>query len=97
MNKLVKQFEGLFWFADLDKLSIIKDKNVIIHQVLAYGTLADFKKLVKLYGLKTVRQEFLKPQPGLYYPAILNFCQYLLGVKKVNKERYLKNVYGNLL
>lgn len=96
MKNRLKKFKGLFWFLNINKLDFSKDKNLIIHQVLAYGTFDDFKTLKKIYGLKTIRKEFLKPKKGLYYPSILNFYQYLLGIKKINKNQYLKQAYGPL-
>ena len=66
----------------------------IIHQTLAYGTMDDVKKLLRLYGKDKVKKEFQKPAKGLYHPEILNFCQFLLGVKKLDKKKYLKNIHG---
>lgn len=84
-------FKPLFWFLAADKLDPDKDKNLIIHQVLAYGTLKDLKALFKLYGKPMVKKEFQNPRAGLYQPSVLNFCQHLLGVKKINPQKYLKN------
>ncbi len=91
--KELNQFKRLFWFIDPSRLDIRKDRNLIIHQVLAYGTLADVKRLFKLYGKRTVKQEFQKPKKGLYQPSVLYFIQYLLGVNKINAKEYLKNIY----
>lgn len=91
----INPFKHLFWFLDSNKLDLNKDRNLIVHQVLAYGTLEDLRQLIKLYGKETVRKEFKKPQAGLYQPSILNFAQHVLGVAKVDQNKYLKRVYEN--
>ncbi|PIS32370.1 hypothetical protein COT40_00310 [Candidatus Peregrinibacteria bacterium CG08_land_8_20_14_0_20_41_10] len=84
-------FAHLFWFLDSTKLDLIKDRNLIIHQTLAYGTMDDFKKLLQTYSKKTLCCEFQKGGRGLYLPAVLEFCRYLLKVKRLNhKTKYLK-------
>jgi len=93
-RKIPKSFAPLFWFLDYKKLDPGEDKHLIIHQVLSYGTMDDLRELLKIYGFKTVRNEFKKPKAGLYQPKILAFCQYILGVKKLDKQKYLKNVYA---
>ncbi|PIR92630.1 hypothetical protein COU01_00680 [Candidatus Falkowbacteria bacterium CG10_big_fil_rev_8_21_14_0_10_44_15] len=87
-------FKHLFWFANSGKLNLKKDKHLIIHQVLSHGNMDDVRRLFKIYGKQTIRKEFKKPEPGLYYPDILNFVQYLLGIKKITKKKYLKNLYA---
>jgi len=89
-----KSFAPLFWFLDCKELDLKKDKHLIIHQVLSYGTMDDLRELFKLYSFKTVQKEFKKPKAGLYQPNVLAFCQYILKVKKLNKQKYLKNIYA---
>lgn len=89
----LKTFQPLFWFCDLSHLDLKKARNLIIHQVLAYGTMDDIRRLIKIFGKQVVRKEFKKPLPGLYHLKILNLCQYLLGVKKIDKNKYLKKIY----
>lgn len=93
MKKELTKFKPLFWFLNADKLDPQKDRNLIVHQVLSYGTLDDLRRLLKLYGKAAVRREFKKPAPGLYQPSILNFCQHVLGIKKINPKRYLKKIH----
>lgn len=89
-----KSFASYFWFVDHKKLNLEKDKHLIVHQVLSYGTMDDLRKLLKIYGLTVVQKEFKKPKAGLYQPNVLAFCQYILGVKKLDKQKYLKNIYA---
>ena len=94
--KITNPFNHLFWYLDSTKLDLNKDRNLIVHQVLAYGTLEDMRRLIKLYGKEIVRKEFKKPKAGLYQPSILNFVQHVLGVAKIDQRKYLKKVYENL-
>ena len=88
------KFKRLFWFLNAGNLDIKKDRHLIIHQVFSYGSMADVRQLFKMYGKEVIKREFKKPAPGLYYPSVLNFARYLLGIKKINKKKYLKNIYA---
>lgn len=85
--------KALFWDVNLKNLDLKQDRHFIIHRVLSYGTMDDARSLFKIYGKKTVRREFLKPQAGIYYPNILELCKHILGIKRINKKYYLKKVY----
>lgn len=95
-QKLDKSFKPLFWSYDFDKLDPEKDKHLIIHQVLALGTMKNLKKLFKIYSKQEVKEEFLRPRPGLYFPPVLKFCQFLLGVEKLDYNNYIKDIHGKL-
>ncbi|HCU70888.1 MAG TPA: hypothetical protein DIC35_04025 [Candidatus Moranbacteria bacterium] len=91
LNKLGK----LFWFLknrnegfDLDK-----DKNMIIHQTLALGSMDDVRRILHIYGRDVVAEEFQKPAKGLYHPAILEFFEYFFKTK-VDKSQYIKDIHG---
>ena len=74
------------------ELDLKKDKNLIIHQVLAYGSMDNVRELLKIYGIKIVKEEFKKPRAGLYYPSILEFFRFLFKIKHLDKSKYLKNI-----
>lgn len=93
-RKIPRRFAPIFWFLDYKKLDPQKDRHLIIHQILSYGTIDDLREMFKLYDFKTVQKEFKKPKAGLYQPSVLAFCQHILGVKKLDKRKYLKNVYA---
>lgn len=94
---LPKKLKKLFWSADFKKLDIVRDKNYIIHQTLAFGTLEEIKFLFNIYSVKEIRQIFLEQPQPFYSPQGLNFIQkYILQIKDIgfSKERYVKNVFG---
>lgn len=85
--------QSLFWDVNVKKLDLKRDGHFIVHRILSYGTMDDLRELIKVYGKKNVRKEFSEPQPGLYYPNILELCKHILGIKKIDKKKYLKNIY----
>ena len=96
-NKL-KKFKHLFWFTDVNKLDLDKNRNLIVHQVLAYGAMDDIKLLFQMYPKSEIKKEFLdsKKGKGLYNPAVFELCKLLVGVKKgdrINSKYYIKKVY----
>ncbi len=92
MDKLKKINQFLFWDINLKKIDPEKNKNFIIHRILSYGTMDDIRELFKIYNKETIKKEFLKAQPGIYYPNILKLCQHLLGIKEIDKDKYLKKI-----
>ena len=91
----MKQFNKLFWFLPKNtELNLENDKHQIIHQVLALGSMDDVRKLFNIYGVETVKKEFLKPQPGLYSPSVLELFCCVFDVENINKSKYLKNIYA---
>ena len=96
INKL-KPLKNLFWSVNYRDLNLEEDKHFIIHQVLALGSWQQIKYLFSLYGFKEIRKEFLKPSLGLYDPGVLKLCAYLLDVKKLDKRKYIKNIYEPVL
>lgn len=82
----------LFWFTDPLKLTLVEDKHLIIHTVLAYGSIADITFLFQLYSYSTIRKIFLQPKAGLYDPRALAFVQELLHVRRLNFNHYIRHV-----
>ncbi len=50
----------IFWSAKIDSLHLKKDRNYIIHQILAYGDLKAIKWLFKNYSKKQITDSFKK-------------------------------------
>lgn len=94
INKQLGQLSRLFWQLDPSKLDAQKDRTLIIHHVLAYGSLEDVKKLFKFYGLPTVRKEFARPQRGLYAPSVFELFRTFFGLKYLRPSNYVKHVGG---
>ncbi|MCX6762076.1 MAG: hypothetical protein NTY33_04555 [Candidatus Moranbacteria bacterium] len=97
MGDELKFVNKLFWFLKnkANGLDLEKDRNMLIHQTLALGSMNDVRNLLEVYGQDVTRNEFQKPVKGLYHPAVLELFQYLLGVK-VDKSQYIKDIYGKV-
>jgi len=95
MKKGLKTIGRLFWFLKnrAENLDMKKDRNMIIHQALALGSIDDVRKVFEVYGEDTTRKEFQKPVKGLYQPAVLELFQYLLKTN-VDKSQYIKDIRG---
>lgn len=95
MQEGLKTISRLFWFLKnkAGNLDVKNDRNMIIHQALALGSMDDARKIFEIYGEETTRKEFQKPVKGLYQPAVLELFQYLLKAK-VDKSQYIKDIHG---
>ncbi|MBI2027250.1 MAG: hypothetical protein HYS98_05560 [Deltaproteobacteria bacterium] len=82
----------LFWFTDPSELDLSADKELIVHQTLALGSLRDIRLLLHLYSRATIRAIFLKGKKGFYDPRAVAFAKELLGIKRLNYSRYIKYV-----
>ncbi|MBI5254197.1 hypothetical protein HY932_00200 [Candidatus Falkowbacteria bacterium] len=82
----------LIWFANPRKINVRRDKNLIIHQTLSMGSLGDIKKLFSLYSKKEIRESFLRGRRGLYDPKVLELVKFMLGIKKIDKNKYVKKI-----
>ena len=80
--------EQLFW--DIDKLNFDFDKNktLIIERVLNYGTLNEFKEILKYYGYEVIREELKKV--GYLEPKTLGFVQTFFKIDKKLLRCYTK-------
>lgn len=45
----------LFWDVDYNELSFEKSKKLIIHRVLEFGLMQDWKIIKEIYGLETIK------------------------------------------
>jgi len=85
----------LFWFLDFKKLDAKRDRNLIVHQVLAYGSLEDIRKLLDFYGREKVREEFLEARKGLYDRAVLRLVSLILKCPIEDENYYIKEIYAD--
>lgn len=52
--------EHLFWDVNKNDLDFESSKEFIIHRVLEYGLLKDWKLIKEIYGLETIKQSSLQ-------------------------------------
>jgi len=96
MGRLPRKLQAKLWSSDLRNVGVQKDKTMIIHKVLAYGTMNDIHWLVDEYGKKEVKDSFLDNPMNLYTKSALNFAKnIILGLDniKVDESKYVKTLY----
>ncbi|HBF67387.1 MAG TPA: hypothetical protein DDW36_03115 [Candidatus Magasanikbacteria bacterium] len=82
----------LFWFTDPKQLDITKDKTLIIHHTLAFGSVEDIRYLFRLYSKQTIKRIFKQGKKGLYPPPAFAFARQLFNLPMLNPHNYIKHV-----
>jgi len=90
-ENLAKSFQRILWSYDINKIDIEKNKEVIITQVLNYGTWNDVKKLFLIYSEEDIKKVVSHPRRGVWFEKVLNFWIKILGIK-LKKEIYEKAI-----
>lgn len=86
--------QGILWSNDVNKLDSEKNKTYIIHQILAYGNIPQWRWLFDEYSIKTIKNIFLSKPYKDYRASRYNFVtKYLLDIEshKLNPAHYVKN------
>lgn len=94
-NHPPKWLQGTLWSCGVGLLDIEKDKNYIIHQVFAYGTLEEILWLFKTYPKTALVKVFTTiPYKDYFAPRFSFIKNYFLGLKNLtmNENRYVKNI-----
>lgn len=73
-----KSLQAVLWSRGIENLDLNKDKEYIIHQVLAYGRWEDLVWLFDKYGKNQVREVFINYPTKNYSPAGLKFVGKIL-------------------
>ncbi len=75
VKKFIREHSNLFWYTPEDKKEEISH-DFLVETILNYGTLDDFKDLVKIFGIKQLTNIFLRAkgrQKQNYYPEIYHY------------------------
>lgn len=96
MKKIPGSFQGILWSKKIGKLDLEKDKNYIVHQVLAYGSLEQIKQMSTVFPKREIIQIFVKsPRKNYSLPAFNFVKNYILGLKdkKISSRAYVKVLF----
>lgn len=96
MKKIPKSLQGVLWSRKIEKLDFKKDRDYVIHQVLAYGNIEQIKWLSKAFSNEEITQTFINSPRKNYSPSSFNFVKnYLLDLKdsKIDPEAYVKALF----
>ena len=85
----------LFWSADVHSLDVQQHKKYIIHQVLQYGDVADFKWLSTVYPFDEIQEVFVLQPRKSYSAQGFNFVKnYLLHISEpLKNEGYVSTFF----
>lgn len=85
--------QPILWSKDINKIDLQKDKNYVIHQVLAYGTWENLGWLFKTYSREEIKKVFVEKPAKDYVPASFNFIKdYVLDLpnENINAQNYVR-------
>jgi len=88
---LPKFLQPCFPSWDVKNLNKVKDKKLIITQILNYGTEKDLEWLTKAYSKKDLEQVISKPSKGVWLKEVLLYWQKILDLK-IKKSDFQKAV-----
>ena len=91
-KSIPKSLQPILWSQNVKTLDVDRDKVLIIHHVLAYGSLKDLKWLFLTYSKPRLRRVFLDHPMRVYSPSGLSFAvgPVLHIDARVNPKRYVK-------
>lgn len=81
-NKLPKNFKSLFWGYNFNAIDSIKDKRIVVVNTLNWGDLKHWKKLVKIYGKKNIRETVSSIPQSEFRQQVIKLIKLLFGINK---------------
>ncbi len=91
--------QPVLWSTKSSTLDITKDKTYIIHQILSYGSMKDWRWLLKTYGKEDIVAVFTNnPYKDYRHARFLFVKNFLLPLKKeqLDESHYVKNISRNI-
>jgi hypothetical protein len=91
LKNIPSSTKKLFWSCDPTKLDSQANKTYIVHQVLQYGDISDFRWLQKTYSQTEINQTFIDHPRATYQPAAFSFItKFLLHIQQpLEKQNYV--------
>ena len=98
-GKLPKNLRGILWSRDINKINSEKDKDYVIHQILAYGGWDHLAWLIKKYGQNQIRKVFINQPAKDYSERSFNFIRkvFLKIPDSVVDKRYYVKTYPRVI
>jgi len=90
--KIPSKMKWLFWSYDIKSLSLKKDKDYIIPQVLNYGAWDDLKWLYKVYSEKEIKKVVENPRRGIWFKKVLKFWTTIFNIR-LKKDVWKKAIF----
>ena len=88
MKKKIPKFVApCLWSYNINHMDLQEDKQLIIMQVLNYGTWRNIKWLYSVYTEDDIKKVVTNPGRGLWFPKVLNFWETVLEIKIPKNKR----------
>ena len=99
LSSLPKNFKGILWSRDIDKIDKQRDIAYIIHQIFAYGGWEHLKWVFENYSQKKIKETFIKHPAKDYSERSFNFIQkVLLKIPdSIIDKRYYVKAYPRII
>ncbi len=94
-----KLLQGVLWSVPTGALDLQKNKNYIIHQILAYGTWDHLLWLLKTYPREQIKEVFVTHPEKDYTPSAFNFAKNVvldLQDQPLDQTKYVKTFPRNI-
>lgn len=78
----------LFWDIDPENLDNIRNRRLIIERVFTHGDIDDLKKIIRFYGIDTIKKEIIKA--GNLDKKTLAWTSIVFGIPKTHFRCYTK-------
>ena len=76
---LPKYFKSILWFADFNKVSLKKDRDIVLFQALEKGRMEHLKYLADKLGAKAIYDFARKNSQKFSRKSILPFAKVMFG------------------
>lgn len=86
-SKIPIKLKPLFWSYKFESLNLNEDKRLIVKQILNYGTIEDWKWLVKVYGRETIQETIATLYESELNRGSLKLAQLLFKAKPSHVSR----------
>jgi hypothetical protein len=81
---LPETFRPLLWSYDFDRVDPLRHKKTIVVQAINYGTLAQWRWLIRSYGRDGVREVLANISASELRPRAQRLASLVLGVDHLN-------------
>lgn len=82
MRRPPNSLKPYFWSYDFSKLDVESDRRLIVVNIINYGTLKDWRWLVKVYGKEEIKKIIRRTPTGEFRPPALKLISLLFSIKK---------------
>jgi len=87
MKEIPQRLQSVLWSYDIHRLSLAKDKELIIQQVLNYGDWEDLKWLYRSYSEGQIKEVVRHPRKGIWFRQVLDFWCLMLKIRLPKKVK----------